>query len=120
MVTSTGKLIIVNKDTNPDLFFAIRGGGGNFGIIIEFQLQAYEHNTQEMFGGAMIFPASTLKTLFDEGLRIQESDGRAALTVVLGVSPMDQKVHTPHPTPNPHTPSTSILMNLSIQLTPFS
>ncbi|MGP4105707.1 FAD-binding protein [Virgibacillus sp. L01] len=41
MVTADGKLLKVSKDEHSDLFWAIRGGGGNFGVVTEFELQLY-------------------------------------------------------------------------------
>lgn len=41
MVTADGNLIKVSKDEHPDLFWAIRGGGGNFGVVTAFELQLY-------------------------------------------------------------------------------
>ncbi|WP_164667972.1 FAD-binding oxidoreductase [Virgibacillus doumboii] len=41
MVTPNGKLIKVSSEDNADLFWAIRGGGGNFGVITAFEFQLY-------------------------------------------------------------------------------
>lgn len=41
MITTRGELINVNQDEHPDLFWAIRGGGGNFGVVTEFQFQLH-------------------------------------------------------------------------------
>ncbi len=37
VVTADGKAVRADKDTNPDLFWAIRGGGGNFGVVTNFE-----------------------------------------------------------------------------------
>jgi len=58
---------------------------------VEFLFQAHEHK-EKMLGGSMIFPISNLKQVFDVGIKIQEGDGRAALVVVVALSPVDQKV----------------------------
>src|SRR5699024_2825668 len=41
MVTTEGQLVNVHKDEHADLFWAIRGGGGNFGVVTEFQFQLH-------------------------------------------------------------------------------
>ncbi|SHG35362.1 FAD-binding oxidoreductase [Ornithinibacillus halophilus] len=41
MVTADGKAITVNKDNYPDLYWAICGGGGNFGVVTSFEFQLY-------------------------------------------------------------------------------
>ncbi|MBS1843697.1 MAG: FAD-binding oxidoreductase [Actinobacteria bacterium] len=42
LVTATGEFVRADADANPDLFWALRGGGGNFGIVTEFEFRAHE------------------------------------------------------------------------------
>ncbi|RLQ94889.1 FAD-binding oxidoreductase [Falsibacillus albus] len=42
MVTAEGEIIRVDKNNHKDLFWAIRGGGGNFGVVTEFKFQLHE------------------------------------------------------------------------------
>lgn len=53
MVTVNGKEIEVSHDANPDLFWAIRGGGGNFGVVtmLEYQL----HPVTEVLAGTLTY-----------------------------------------------------------------
>jgi FAD/FMN-containing dehydrogenase len=55
IVTADGKVIRVDSDNHPDLFWAIRGGGGNFGVATAFLFQAEE--VAEIVGGMLILPA---------------------------------------------------------------
>lgn len=41
IVTANGDLIKVSNEENPDLFWAIRGGGGNFGVVTSFEFQLH-------------------------------------------------------------------------------
>lgn len=41
IVTASGDQKVVNKDTNADLYWAVRGGGGNFGVVTEFKFNLY-------------------------------------------------------------------------------
>ena len=54
MVLADGSFVTVNKDQNTDLFWAIRGGGGNFGIVTSFKFQA--HPVKTVIGGPTLFP----------------------------------------------------------------
>jgi FAD/FMN-containing dehydrogenase len=42
LVTAAGEVVRADAETNPDLFWALRGGGGNFGIVTEFEFEAHE------------------------------------------------------------------------------
>lgn len=56
IVTADGQIRYVDADTNPDLFWAIRGGGGNFGVVTRFQYRL--HEVDKVVGGILILPAS--------------------------------------------------------------
>jgi FAD/FMN-containing dehydrogenase len=42
MVTASGDVVLAAEDENADLFWGIRGGGGNFGIVTEFEFELHE------------------------------------------------------------------------------
>jgi len=56
VVTADGQLLHVDAETYPDLFWAIRGGGGNFGVVTRFQYRLHEVDT--IVGGMLILPAT--------------------------------------------------------------
>jgi FAD/FMN-containing dehydrogenase len=56
IVTANGELVRASADEHPDLFWAIRGGGGNFGVATRFQFRLHEVGT--IVGGMLILPAS--------------------------------------------------------------
>jgi len=57
LVTADGKLLHVDAATHPDLFWAIRGGGGNFGVATRFQFRL--HELDSVVGGMLILPATS-------------------------------------------------------------
>jgi hypothetical protein len=56
IVTADGQLLRADADTHPDLFWAIRGGGGNFGVATRFQFRL--HDLRTVVGGVLILPAT--------------------------------------------------------------
>jgi FAD/FMN-containing dehydrogenase len=59
VVTADGQLRYASPDSNQDLFWAIRGGGGNFGVVTSFQYRLHEVST--ILGGLVIHPRSAAR-----------------------------------------------------------
>ena len=73
-MTADGQLLRVDADSHPDLFWAIRGGGGNFGVATRFQLRL--HELDGIVGGMLILPA-TADTIY--GFVAEAEAARGAL-----------------------------------------
>jgi FAD/FMN-containing dehydrogenase len=56
LVTADGQLLHVDDQSHPELFWAIRGGGGNFGVATRFQFRLQEVST--IVGGLLLLPAT--------------------------------------------------------------
>jgi FAD/FMN-containing dehydrogenase len=56
MVTADGRFLSASSDVNPDLFWALRGGGGNFGIVTSFEFEVHPAGT--VLAGLVVHPAS--------------------------------------------------------------
>jgi len=56
IVTADGELLRIDERTDPDLFWAIRGGGGNFGVVTRFRFRL--HELPSVVGGILILPAT--------------------------------------------------------------
>lgn len=63
MVLADGSFVTVNADRHPDLFWAIRGGGGNFGIVTSFKFQA--HDVKTVFGGPTLWPIEQTEEIME-------------------------------------------------------
>ena len=60
LVTADGKVRHLSEHDEPDLFWAVRGGGGNFGVATSFEYRLHPLNPI-VLGGHVDFPASQLK-----------------------------------------------------------
>ena len=64
VVTPDGKLRRVNADNDPDLYWALRGGGGNFGVVTSFLFQLHEMQ-REVITGYVAYPLSEAKQMLE-------------------------------------------------------
>jgi len=63
MVLADGSFVTVNANQNSDLFWAIRGGGGNFGIVTSFKFQA--HKVKNVIGGPTLWPIERTEEIME-------------------------------------------------------
>ena len=59
LVTVTGERVVAGPDGDPELLWALRGGGGNFGIVTSFEFRAFDPGP--ILAGYLTYPASAVK-----------------------------------------------------------
>ena len=95
MVLADGSFVTVNANQNTDLFWAIRGGGGNFGIVTSFKFQA--HPVKNVYGGPTLWPIEKTKEImewYDEFINNASEDLNGFIaTLVIPGPPFPEELH---------------------------
>ncbi|HJS18669.1 MAG TPA: FAD-binding oxidoreductase [Anaerolineales bacterium] len=86
IVTADAQILHVDTDNHPDLFWAIRGGGGNFGVVTRFKFRL--HEVDSVLGGMLFLPATS--DIIASFIALAESapEELSAIANVMGAPPM--------------------------------
>jgi len=84
LVTASGEVVTANETVNPELFWALRGGGGNFGVVTEFVFQA--HPQGDVYHGTIALDPEQLPAAI-RGLRDVMRSAPEELNVTLVAFP---------------------------------
>jgi hypothetical protein len=63
LVTADGAFIRTDEDNDPELFAALKGGGGNFGVVTAMEFKLYP--VEQLTGGALLWPAERAEEIFN-------------------------------------------------------
>jgi FAD/FMN-containing dehydrogenase len=64
VVTPDGRFLVASEQENDDLFWGLRGGGGNFGIVTSFEYRLHPVGPQ-VLGGPMLYPLDAAREVFE-------------------------------------------------------
>jgi FAD/FMN-containing dehydrogenase len=64
IVTADGRVRTIGADNEPDLFWAIRGGGGNFGVVTEFEYQLHPFD-RNVLSGSIVWPVAQARDVLE-------------------------------------------------------
>jgi FAD/FMN-containing dehydrogenase len=82
VVTADGRVLTASETEHPDLYWAIRGGGGNFGVVTEFEFRL--HPVSQVLGGMLVHPAERARDVL-KLFRDVTSSAPDELTTVCGM-----------------------------------
>jgi hypothetical protein len=96
MVLANGEKVVVNKTSHPDLFWAIRGGGGNFGVVVSFTFNLIL--IKNVYAGPMFWSlehAEKVMRFYEEYTRNAPNDlyGFFAFLIVPPAPPFPEHLH---------------------------
>ena len=60
---ANGSIVNANPNENPDLFFALRGGGNNFGVVTKMDLNTFKQG--KFWGGSVVYPLTANASIYD-------------------------------------------------------
>jgi len=72
IVTADGKVLAASASQNEDLFWALRGGGGNFGVVTSFEFQLHPVGPN-VLSGLIVFPFDQAKSVITQFARFTET-----------------------------------------------
>lgn len=90
VVTADGREVIASREENPDLFWALRGGGGNFGVVTAFHFRLHEIGPI-ILAGMLLYPASMARDVirFWRDFMRQSPDEIGGALILLTAPPAD-------------------------------
>jgi len=93
VVLADGRLVRTDAGTNPDLFWAIRGGGGNFGVATRFQFRL--HEVERVVGGMIMLPATpdVIVSLLEDAVSAEDDLSSVINVMVAPPMPMIPTEH---------------------------
>jgi len=97
IVTADGQVRYVSAENEPDLFWAIRGGGGNFGVVTQFDFQLHDFD-RNVLSGLVVWPIEQARDVLEfyadwqGGLSRELYTGPAMLTMPDGLSVIAMEV----------------------------
>ena len=90
VVTADGRLRRVDRDEQPDLFWALRGGGGNFGVVTAIEFRLFE--LSEVYAGILWFPIDRAGEILAEWRAWSDGlpDETTSVGRILQLPPLDE------------------------------
>jgi FAD/FMN-containing dehydrogenase len=92
VVTADGQRLAASPDENPELYWALRGGGGNFGVVTSFEFAL--HDEEPLLAGIALYPGRRIPDML-RFFREYTAHAPEALTTIAGISVADAAASGP-------------------------
>ena len=86
IVTADGRFLRASAEENPDLYWGVRGGGGNFGIVTAFEYNLHKVGPL-IYGGPMMYPFDRAREVFDVFAEFTATAPREMSADVIALAP---------------------------------
>ena len=86
LVTVTGERVVAGPDGDPELLWALRGGGGNFGVVTAFEFQAFDPGP--ILAGYLTYPAFAVKQVLRQAAAESPTTAPDALELTAWIGPV--------------------------------
>ena len=84
VITADGRLLTASEHENPELFWGLRGGGGNFGIVTEVELRL--HPVREIVGGLLVWPGDKMAEVFASYREYAKTEPNSVTSTVISLT----------------------------------
>lgn len=100
IVTASGVIVTATPSASPDLYWALRGGGSNFGIVTNFKLNAFP--LDKMWGGQRIYTENNFPAILDaiySFATTKSSQDTDAAEIIVSIQPSLKRTQINHFSP---------------------
>lgn len=96
LVLANGSAVTASEEQNPDLFWAIRGAGHNFGVVTSFELKLYDIPQETWSMIVFTFTQDKLEDFFDTWNMLEAANEQLGLLLLQGVVARNNSLDLAH------------------------
>ena len=88
IVVADGRKLVANERENQELFWGVRGGGGNFGVVTQFVYKLHPQ-LRKVYAGMLVYPPPALEDVFNQVNKWFDNDPaeKECIYIILAIGP---------------------------------